>query len=135
MEQSLPWFCLGLIVLHGALGYSGNNLEEKIEKLEKKLEIIHDMMTQLTSENDDLKTRMKALEHLVIYGNNSENHQRKPLSGSGNSKADQMIFTYGTNNLENRSDKKLVDRIYPEPEIKNGIPMERKRIDNLQVIW
>lgn len=78
MEQSLPWFCLYLFVLHGALKYIENNLEEKIEKLGKKMELIYDVVTQLTSENDDLKTRLKALEHLVIDGNISENHQREP---------------------------------------------------------
>lgn len=133
MEQSLPWFCLCLFVLHGALGYSKSNFEEKIEKLEKKLELMY-VVPQLTSENDDLKTRLKALEYLVIDGKNSGNHQREPLSGSGNSKADQMIFTYGTNNSENQSDKKLVERIHPEPGVKDGIPMERKRISKLLVM-
>lgn len=57
MELGLPWFCLCLFVLHGTLGYSQNNLKEKIEKIEKKLELMFDVVTQLTSENDDLKTR------------------------------------------------------------------------------
>lgn len=78
MALGLHSFCLCL-VLHRALGHSQNNLEEKIEKLEKKLELMHDVVTQLNSENDDLKTRVKALEHLVIDGNNFENYQREPL--------------------------------------------------------
>lgn len=68
-----------LFVLHGTLGYAKTNLEEKIEKLEKKLELMYDVVTQLTSENDDLKIGVKTLEHLVLNGNHSENHQREPL--------------------------------------------------------
>lgn len=130
MALGLHWFCLCL-VLHGALGYSQNNLEEKIEKLEKKLELMHDVVTQLNSENDDLKTRVKALEHLVIDGNNFENYQREPLRRSGNSNEGQMTFADKTNIPENEIDNNLVERRFRESEIKVRIPMERKRIGKL----
>lgn len=130
MALGLHSFCLCL-VLHGALGHSQNNLEEKIEKLEKKLELMHDVVTQLNSENDDLKTRVKALEHLVIDGNNFENYQREPLRRSGNSNEGQMTFADKTNILENEIDNNLVERRFRESEIKVRIPMERKRIGKL----
>lgn len=69
--------------------------------MEKKLELMHDVVTQLNSENDDLKTRVKALEHLVIDGNNFENYQREPLRRSGNSNEGQMTFADKTNIPEN----------------------------------
>lgn len=123
MALGLHWFCLCL-VLHGALGYSQTNLEEKIEKLEKKLELMHDVVTQLNSENDDLKTRVKALEHLVIDGNNFENYQHEPLRRSGNSNEGQMTFADKTNIPENEIDNNLVERRFRESEIKDRIPME-----------
>lgn len=123
MALGLHWFCLCL-VLHGALGYSQNNLEEKIEKLEKKLELMHDVVTQLNSENDDLKTRVKALEHLVIDGNNFENYQHEPLRRSGNSNEGQMTLADKTNIPENEIDNNLVERRFRESEIKDRIPME-----------
>lgn len=57
MELGLPWFCLCLfvILILYYIGYSQNNLKEKIERIEKKLELMFDEVTQLTSENDDLK--------------------------------------------------------------------------------
>lgn len=56
-ELGLPWFCLCLfvILILYYIGYSQNNLKEKIERIEKKLELMFDEVTQLTSENDDLK--------------------------------------------------------------------------------
>lgn len=91
------------------------------------MELIYDVVTQLTSENDDLKTRLKALEHLVIDRNISENHQREPWSGSWNSNAEQMTFTPKTNNSDNQSDRNLVERSLHGSHIKDGVSVERKR--------
>lgn len=44
------------------LGDLYTNLEEKIGTLEKKLELLSDVVFRLSSENDELKARMKALE-------------------------------------------------------------------------
>lgn len=92
---------------------------------------MYDVVTKLTSENDDLKTRVKALEHLVIGGNNFEKYQREPLRESGNWNAEQMTYSHKTNSSENEIDKNLAERRFPEPEIEDGIPIERKRIGKL----
>lgn len=128
MAVGLSWFFFCLFALHGALGYSKTSLEEKIENLEKKLELMYDIVTELTSENVDLKIRLKALEDLVINGKHFGNHQRVPLKGSGNSNAEQMTFTHRTNYSENQSDKNLVKQRIPESHIKDDISLDRKRI-------
>lgn len=88
---------------------------------------MYDIVTELTSENVDLKTRVNALENLVIHGKHFENHQREPLSGSGNSNAEQITFTHGTNNSNSQSDKNLGERSFPKSHIQDGISVERKR--------
>lgn len=45
------------------LGDLNTNLEEKIGTLEKKLELLSDVVFRLSSEKDELKARMKALEN------------------------------------------------------------------------
>lgn len=55
---------------------------------------------------------MKALENLAIDRNNFENH---PCKFSGNSHANQTVFTHGTNNPENQSDIDIVESSFPEP--------------------
>lgn len=92
---------------------------------------MYGIVTKLTSENDDLKARVKALKDLAIDGNNFENHQ---LEFSWNSHANQMVFTHGTKNSENQSDTDIVESSFPEPQIKNGFPVERKRIGKLLLV-
>lgn len=128
MAVGLPWFFFCLLALHGALGYSKTSLEEKIENLEKKLELMYDIVTELTSENVDLKIRLKALENLVIDGKHFGNRQRELLKGSGNSNDEQMTFTHRTNNSNHQTGKNIVERKIPESDIKNDISFERKRI-------
>lgn len=81
--------------LHGASGHSKNFFEKKVENLE----LMYDIVYKLTTENDELKARVKALENLAIDGNNFENH---PREFTGNSYANQMVLTRGTNNSENQ---------------------------------
>lgn len=131
MLLCLPWFYFCICALHGAFGYSENYLEDRVENLEKKLELMYDFVTKLTTENDDLKARVKALENLAIDGNNFENH---PREFSGNSYANKMVFTPGTNNSGNQSDTDMVESSFPELQIKNGFLAERKQIGKLQAV-
>lgn len=55
------------------LGDLNTNLEEKIGTLEKKLELLSDVVFRLSSENDELKARMKALEESGTNTNRLEN--------------------------------------------------------------
>lgn len=54
------------------LGDLNTNLEEKIGTLEKKLELLSDVVFRLSSENDELKARMKALEESGTNANRLE---------------------------------------------------------------
>lgn len=128
MAVVLPWFLFCLFALHGALGYSNTSLEEKIENLEKKLELMYDTVTELTSENVDLKTRLKALEDLVIDGKHLQNCQPEALRRSENSNADRMTFSHRTNNSVNQSGKNIVKRRNSDSNIKDYISFDRKRI-------
>lgn len=128
MAVGLPWLFFCLFALHGALGYSKPSLEEKIEHLDKKLELVYDIVTELTSENVELKIRLKALEDLVIDGTHFKNHHPEALIGSGNLNAEQMTFTHRTNNSNNKSGKKIVERKIPETDTKNDISLKKKRI-------
>lgn len=83
MAVGLHWLFFCLFALHGPLGYSKTSLEEKIKNLEKKLELMYDTVTELTSENVDLKTRLKALEDLVIDGKHLQNCQPEALRRLG----------------------------------------------------
>lgn len=44
--------------------------DKKVENLEKKLERMYDIVYKLTTENNGLKARVKALENFAIDGNN-----------------------------------------------------------------
>lgn len=121
MAVGLPWLFFCLFALHGPLGYSKTSLEEKIKNLEKKLELMYDTVTELTSENVDLKTRLKALEDLVIDGKHLQNCQPEALRRSGNSNADRMTFPHRTNDSENRSGKNIVIRRNSDSHIKDYI--------------
>lgn len=44
--------------------------DKKVENLEKKLERMYDIVYKLTTENNELKARVKALENFAIDGNN-----------------------------------------------------------------
>lgn len=55
------------------------NLEEKIGTLEKKLELLSDVVFRLSSENDDLKARMKAQEESGTNANRPENFKCETL--------------------------------------------------------
>lgn len=120
MAIGLPCFFFCLFALHGALGYSKTSLEEKIENLEKKLELMYDIVTEITSENVDLKTRLKALEDLVTDGKHFERE-------SGNPNAAQMTFPLRTNSSNNQINKNIDERKVTESDIKNNISLERKR--------
>lgn len=133
MAVGLSWFFLSLFALHGALGYPKTNLEEKIENLEKKLELMYDVVTEITSENVDLKTRLKVLEDLVIDGKHCGNRQRDPLRESGNPNAAQMTFPLRTNSSNNQINKNIAERKVTESDIKNNISLERKRIGKTTV--
>lgn len=60
------------------LGDLNTNLEEKIGTLEKKLELLSDVF-RLSSENDDLKARMKAREESGTNANRPENFKCETL--------------------------------------------------------
>nr|XP_011453844.2 complement C1q-like protein 2 [Crassostrea gigas] len=127
MAVGLPWFFFCLFALHGALGYSKTSLEEKIENLEKKLELVYDIVTEITSENVDLKTRLKALEDLVTDGKHFERE-------SGNPNAAQMTFPLRTNSSNNQINKNIDERKVTESDIKNNISLERKRKDYVTIL-
>lgn len=89
--------------------------KKKVENLEKKLELMYDIVYKLIK-NNELKDRLKALENLAIDGNNFENHPRK---FSRNSHANQMVLSRRTKNSESQSDTDMVESSFPEPQIKN----------------
>lgn len=73
---------------------------------------------KFNTDNDELKARVKALKNLAIDGNNFENH---PREFSGNSHANQIVFTRGTNNSENQSVTDIVESSLSEHHIKNWV--------------
>lgn len=104
----LLWLCFLSLLYMVPLDILKTFFEKKVENLE----LMYDIVYKLTTENDELKARVKALENLAIDGNNFENH---PCKFSGNSHANQRVFTHGTNNPENQSDIDIVESSFPEP--------------------
>nr|XP_034319342.1 complement C1q-like protein 4 [Crassostrea gigas] len=64
------------------LGDLNTNLEEKIGTLEKKLELLSDVVFRLSSEKDELKARMKALEESGTNANRLENCKCETLQNN-----------------------------------------------------
>lgn len=91
------------------------------------LELMYDIVTEITSENGDLKTRLKAFEDLVTDGKHCGNRQRDPFRESGNPNAAQMTFPLRTNSSNNQINKNIDERKVTESDIKNNISLERKR--------
>lgn len=66
----LLWFCFLSLLYMVPLDILKTFFEKKVENLE----LMYDIVYKLTTENDELKARVKALENLAIDGNNFENH-------------------------------------------------------------
>ena len=64
---------------NGGLGLTFDDLVDKFRDLETKLEDMSDTVDQLTTENEDLRTRVKVLEMLI---RNRENTKMQPLEVS-----------------------------------------------------
>lgn len=66
----LLWFCFLSLLYMVPLDILKTVFDKKVENLEKKLERMYDIVYKLTTENNELKARVKALENFAIDGNN-----------------------------------------------------------------
>ena len=69
-EILLFWLCL--FIPRETHGYSAENLIDRLQSLENKMVVMSEKVAQLTSENEDLKTRVKQLEELISNGQNAK---------------------------------------------------------------
>lgn len=113
------WF----FALQCTLGDLNTNLEEKIGTLEKKLELLSDVVFRLSSENDDLKVRMKALEESGTNANRLENCKCETLQYNVE-KQSALSFSNATNRKE---EKKKGSNHHDD------IPINSKRIGNVNI--
>ena len=67
MMLGSPFFYLCLFIYNGVLGYSVDDVVDKFQNLETKLEVMYEMVTQLRTENKDLKIRVEILEELIKH--------------------------------------------------------------------
>lgn len=86
----------------GVLGLSFEYLVDKFHELETKLENMSETVDQLTTENEDLRTRVKVLEMLI---RNRENTKIQPLEVS-ETKASPVYEMQGFVEQENLKGKK-----------------------------
>ena len=86
----------------GGLGLSFEYLVDKFHELETKLEDMSETVDQLTTENEDLRTRVKVLEMLI---RNRENTKIQPFEVS-DTKASPVYEMQGLVKQENLKGKK-----------------------------
>lgn len=105
------------------LGDLNTNLEEKIGTLEKKLELLSDVVFRLSSENDELKARMKALEESGTNTNRLENCKRETLQYTVEKQS-----ALSSSNATNRKEEKKKGSNQNEDKSLNS-----KRIGNVDI--
>lgn len=76
-EILLFWLCL--FITRETHGYSAENLIDRLQNLEHKMGVMSEKVAQLTSQNEDLRTRVKLLEEFI---SNGQNAKVKPISAS-----------------------------------------------------
>lgn len=114
------WF----FVFQCTLGDLNTNLEEKIGTLEKKLELLSDVVFRLSSENDDLNARMKALEESGTNANRLENCKCETLQYNVEK---QSVFS-SSNATNGKEEKKKGFNQHED------ISINSKRIGNVNII-
>ena len=67
MALRSTFFYVCLFIFSGVLGYSIDDVVDKIQNLETKLEVMYETVTQLRTENKNLKTRVEILEELIEH--------------------------------------------------------------------
>lgn len=105
------------------LGDLNTNLEEKIGTLEKKLELLSDVVFRLSSENDELKARMKALEESGTNTNRLENCKCETLQYTVEKQS-----ALSSSNATNRKEEKKKGSNQNEDKSLNS-----KRIGNVDI--
>lgn len=105
------------------LGDLNTNLEEKIGTLEKKLELLSDVVFRLSSENDELKARMKALEESGTNTNRLENCKRETLQYTVEKQS-----ALSSSNATNRKEEKKKGSNQNEDK-----SLDSKRIGNVDI--
>lgn len=105
------------------LGDLITNLEEKIGTLEKKLELLSDVVFRLSSENDELKARMKALEESGTNTNRLENCKCETLQYTVEKQS-----ALSSSNATNRKEEKKKGSNQNEDKSLNS-----KRIGNVDI--
>lgn len=106
------------------LGDLNTNLEKKIGTLEKKLELLSDVVFRLSSENDDLKARMKGLEESGTNANRLENCKCETLQYN----IEKQSVLSSSNATNGKEEKKKGSNQHEDISIK------RKRIGNVNII-
>lgn len=105
------------------LGDLNTNFEEKIGTLEKKLELLSDVVFRLSSENDELKARMKALEESGTNTNRLENCKCETLQYTVEKQS-----ALSSSNATNRKEEKKKGSNQNEDKSLNS-----KRIGNVDI--
>lgn len=106
------------------LGDLNTNLEKKIGTLEKKLELLSDVVFRLSSENDDLKARMKGLEESGTNANRLENCKCETLQYN----IEKQSVLSSSNATNGKEEKKKGSNQHEDISIKS------KRIGNVNII-
>lgn len=106
------------------LGDLNTNLEKKIGTLEKKLELLSDVVFRLSSENDDLKARMKGLEESGTNANRLENCKCETLQHN----IEKQSVLSSSNATNWKEEKKKGSNQHEDISIKS------KRIGNVNII-
>lgn len=106
------------------LGDLNTNLEKKIGTLEKKLELLSDVVFRLSSENDDLKARMKGLEESWTNANRLENCKCETLQYN----IEKQSVLSSSNATNGKEEKKKGSNQHEDISIKS------KRIGNVNII-
>lgn len=105
------------------LGDLNTNFEEKIGTLEKKLELLSDVVFRLSSEKDELKARMKALKESGTNANRLENCKCETLQYTVEKQS-----ALSSSNATNRKEEKKKGSNQNEDKSLNS-----KRIGNVDI--
>ena len=110
MGINLPFLFVCLSICDGALGYSVTDLVDKLQNLEKKFVVMTKTVAHLTTENDDLRARVKVLEGLINSdGNTSPLSKPKEESNGLSHNPESISFEERLDDLQQNTSRRLVN--------------------------
>ena len=130
-----PFCYVCLFIYNGVLGYSVDDVVDKFQNLETKLEVMYEMVTQLRTENKDLKIRVEILEELIKHKDTGlQSIQVSETNESNATEADLVLNMLPERSKEisyrknwKRIGKKLLDSYTSEQSINMKIKQEKHK--------